>query len=62
MLGLCGGALTALEVKIGRARESPPGMAASTSRFPSARRLLVGGDGIPVEELLRAPTTHRTSS
>lgn len=47
--------LTAIEVKSGRPRDARPGMAAFTAAHPEARPLLVGGDGIPVEEFLSRP-------
>ncbi len=50
-----GDALTAVEVKSGRSAGSLPGMAAFGKKFPSARKLLVGGDGIAVEEFLSRP-------
>ncbi len=42
----------AIEVKSGRRRESLPGLDAFLSAFPKARPLLVGSDGVPVEEFL----------
>jgi len=53
-----GGAITAIEVKSGRARHALPGLSAFSQAFRPARTLLVGGDGIPVEELLLAPVEH----
>ena len=50
-----GDALTAIEVKSGRSADSLPGMAAFGKKFPSARKLLVGGDGIAVDEFLSRP-------
>lgn len=50
--------LTAIEVKSGRSRDRLPGMTALSSAWPNARRLLVGGDGIPVEEFLLRPVSH----
>ncbi len=50
--------LTAIEVKSGRAREMPPGFAAFAEAFKPDRTLLVGGDGIPVEDFLLAPVEH----
>lgn len=50
------GALTAIEVKSGRARGARSGLASFTARYGKVRTLLVGGDGIDLEEfLLRAP-------
>jgi hypothetical protein len=50
--------ITAVEVKSGRGRDTRPGLAAFAEAFKPARRLLVGGDGIPVEEFLLRPVTH----
>ncbi|MBX3732947.1 MAG: ATP-binding protein [Verrucomicrobiae bacterium] len=44
--------VTAIEVKSGNHRESLPGMEAFAQAFRPHRTLLVGGDGIPVEEFL----------
>src|SRR6266566_1140285 len=44
-----GRTLTAIEVKSGRSRDTPPGLTAFAEAFKPARKLLVGGDGIPVE-------------
>ncbi|MEX0789326.1 MAG: ATP-binding protein [Actinomycetota bacterium] len=53
-----GEVLTAIEVKSGRRRDTPPGMAAFGKAFPESRKLLVGGDGIDLEEFLMKPATH----
>ena len=53
-----GRAVTAIEVKSGRGRDTHPGLAAFADTFKSTRKLLVGGDGIPVEEFLLAPVAH----
>lgn len=53
-----GDALTAIEVKSGRSADSFPGMAAFEKKFPSARKLLVGGDGIALKEFLSQPVKH----
>ena len=53
-----GGFLTAVEVKSGRSRDALPGMAAFAEAFGPDRSLLVGGDGIPVEEFLSRPAEH----
>lgn len=50
-----GRAVTAIEVKSGRTRETLPGMEAFAAAFKPARRLLVGGDGIALEEFLSRP-------
>ena len=53
-----GRTLTAIEVKGGQRRERLPGVAAFMRAFPSARTLLVGGDGVPVEDFLLAPISR----
>ena len=50
-----GHTLTAIEVKSGRVGEALPGMAAFAEAFKPQRMLLVGGDGISVEEFLLKP-------
>jgi predicted AAA+ superfamily ATPase len=50
--------LTAIDVKSGRSPESLPGMSAFVAAFHPDRTLLVGGDGIAVEEFLARPATH----
>jgi Predicted ATPase (AAA+ superfamily) len=50
--------LTAIEVKSGRAPLAQPGLAAFAAAFKPRRRLLVGGDGIAVEEFLTQPVEH----
>jgi len=50
-----GRTVVALEVKSGRAPAAMPGLAAFKAAFDPARTLLVGGDGIPVEEFLLRP-------
>lgn len=49
---------TAIEVKSGRAPTAVPGLEAFVRAFRPRRVLLVGGDGIPVEEFLTMPATH----
>jgi predicted AAA+ superfamily ATPase len=44
--------LTAIEVKSGRAPQAHPGSAAFAAAFKTKRTLLVGSDGISVEEFL----------
>jgi predicted AAA+ superfamily ATPase len=56
-----GRTLTAIEVKSGRSRDARPGLAAFAESFSPARRLLVGGDGVPVEDFLLEPVGHWTS-
>jgi len=53
-----GDSLTAIEVKSGRMRGMPAGMNAFASTFSPDRVLLVGGDGIAVEEFLSRPVEH----
>jgi len=53
-----GRTLTAIEVKSGRTREAQPGLAAFGDAFRCPRKLLVGGDGIPVESFLSKPVTE----
>ncbi len=50
--------LTAIEVKSGRATDTLPGMEAFANAFKPQRKLLVGGDGIPVDEFLTRPAVH----
>jgi predicted AAA+ superfamily ATPase len=45
----------AIEVKSGRRRDGLPGMAAFAARWPKAKKLLVGNDGIRVEDFLAQP-------
>jgi predicted AAA+ superfamily ATPase len=47
--------VTAIEVKSGAARESMPGMEAFAAAHKTHRKLLVGADGVPVEEFLARP-------
>lgn len=47
--------LTAVEVRSGRLRETPAGLGAFAEAVDVHRTLLVGGDGIPVEEFLLEP-------
>lgn len=50
-----GSRLTAIEVKSGRAPQAHPGTAAFAAAFKVRRSLLVGGDGISVEDFLARP-------
>jgi predicted AAA+ superfamily ATPase len=50
--------LTAIEVKSGRAPQAHSGTAAFAAAFKVKRTLLVGGDGIPVEEFLNRPVSQ----
>jgi hypothetical protein len=53
-----GRAVTAIEVKSGRGRDTQSGLAAFTEAFGATRKLLVGADGIPVEDFLLRPVAH----
>jgi hypothetical protein len=50
--------LTPIEVKSGRRRTSLPGMDAFSREFRTRRKLLVGGDGIPIDEFLLSSVTE----
>lgn len=50
--------LTAIEVKSGKAPHALPGITAFTRAFKPWRSLLVGGDGIPLDEFLLRPVSH----
>lgn len=50
--------VTAIEVKSGYAHATLPGMEAFAAAFKPWRKLLVGGDGIPVNEFLSRPVAH----
>jgi predicted AAA+ superfamily ATPase len=49
---------TAIEVKSGRAPLVHPGTAAFARAFRPQRSLLVGGDGIALEDFLRQPVAY----
>ena len=53
-----GDAAIAIEVKSGRRPKSLPGMAAFDKQFRPKRKLLVGGQGMPLEEFLVKPAGH----
>jgi predicted AAA+ superfamily ATPase len=53
-----GRTVLAIEVKSGREREARSGLDAFASAWHPRKLLLVGGDGIPVEEFLRTPVRH----
>jgi len=53
-----GRTLAAVEVKSGRNRDTNPGLGAFAASFKPTRRLLVGRDGIPVEEFLLRAVRH----
>jgi hypothetical protein len=48
----------AIEVKSGGRRQSLPDLAAFARQFKPSRQLLVGGQGIPLEEFLSEPAAH----
>ena len=50
--------LIAIEVKSGRASDTLPGMSAFAAAFKPQRKLLVGGDGIPIDDFLMRPVSH----
>ena len=50
--------LMAIEVKSGRAPQAHPGTAAFVEAFNPQRTLLVGGDGITLEDFLSQPVSH----
>jgi hypothetical protein len=53
-----GKTVVAIEVKSGGRRESLPGLATFTLRFKPKRQLLVGGQGIPLDEFLSQSAAH----
>ncbi|MFG0318545.1 MAG: ATP-binding protein [Planctomycetota bacterium JB042] len=53
-----GRSVLALEVKSGRSPSALPGLAAFTEAFSPRRTLLVGGDGVPLDEFLERPVTE----
>lgn len=53
-----GRTVTAIEVKSGRSPDAYPGLAAFAERFKPKRTLIVGGDGIALEEFLAKPVAH----
>jgi len=52
-----GRAVVAIEVKSGRAPDIFPGLAEFTAAFKPSRTLIVGGDGIPLDEFLSRPVS-----
>ena len=50
--------MTAIEVKSGRRRDYFPGLDAFRAAFRPTRQLLVGGEGIALEEFLTKPVTR----
>lgn len=53
-----GGKLVAFEVTSGRRKRSLPGLAAFNDAFGPARTLLIGGQGIPLEEFFMTDGDH----
>lgn len=53
-----GKTVAAIEVTSGRRKSSLPGMEAFAKKFKPKQRLLVGGQGIPLEEFLRQPAAY----
>ena len=53
-----GRTVTAIEVKSGRVRDAQPGLDVFAEAFKPRRSLLVGGDGIALEEFLARPVEH----
>lgn len=53
-----GRSVVAIEVKSGKRQVALAGIEAFRKRFNPLRSLLVGADGIPVEEFLATPVTH----
>lgn len=53
--------LTAIEVKSGRAPQAHPGTAAFVQAFKPQRTLLVGGDGIALQDFLSRPVSDWVS-
>jgi uncharacterized protein len=50
--------IVAIEVKSGRRAKSLPGMAAFAKAFPVQRQLLVGAQGIPLDDFLSEPAVR----
>ncbi|MBI2433722.1 MAG: ATP-binding protein [Candidatus Hydrogenedentes bacterium] len=60
---LCQGErLVAIEVKSGRRRDTLPGLREFCRHFPRAKPLLVGADGVPLEEFFQAPASSWLAS
>lgn len=53
-----GRGVVAIEVKSGRAPDSFPGLADFAEAFKPKRTLIVGGDGIALEEFLAKPVEY----
>jgi len=54
--------VTAIEVKSGRTPQAHAGMAAFAESFKVHRTLLVGGDGVKLEDFLAQPVAHWTGA
>ena len=50
--------LVAVEVKSGRQMRSSRGLGEFLSKFPRAKKLVVGANGVPLSEFLSAPASH----
>ena len=53
-----GKTIVAIEVKSARRKVQPSGLRFFGDAFPSSKKLLVGGDGIPLEEFLTTPPSR----
>jgi uncharacterized protein len=53
-----GRVVVAIEVKSGRVPDTLPGLAAFTEAFRPTRTLIVGGDGIALDEFLATSVEH----
>jgi hypothetical protein len=53
-----GRSLLAIEVKSGERPARRSGLNAFLRRYPEARPLIVGGDGVPIADFLNAPVSH----
>lgn len=53
-----GRSVVAIEVKSGRTPDRLPGLAEFAASFKTKRTLIVGGDGIPLEDFLTRPVDH----
>ena len=56
-----GKVITALEVKSGRTRAHQPGLSAFAAAHRPQRSIVVGGDGIELDEFLLTPAEHWVS-
>lgn len=56
-----GASLTAIEVKSGAASLAQPGLSAFSAEYKRSRPLLVGGDGVALEEFLSKPVSRWVS-